>query len=292
VTVRAEQSRARYPDDEGYVERDGVRVFWERYGEGEPAILFMAPGVLVHSRAWKGQAPYFARRHRVLLFDPRGNGRSDRPLEPEAYSEAEIAADALAVMDASGTERAIFVAIGRGVYRALLAAAEHPDRVLGLMLAAPDWWLRPEFVEAFLAEPHEEYGDGWDRLSPHYFRRDWEGFLSWWMPLGLPQPHSAKAIEDAVAWGRETDAEVFFVAAQGRGLGGHELREAAGAVECPAVVIEPELDLVAPPGQARVVADAIGCDVLHFTRAGHAVNGRDPIRFNLALREFVERVGA
>jgi len=34
-----EQTRARYPDEEGYVERDGVRVFWERYGTGEPTFL-------------------------------------------------------------------------------------------------------------------------------------------------------------------------------------------------------------------------------------------------------------
>ncbi len=35
----AEQTRALYPDEEGYVERDGVRVFWEHYGSGEPTVL-------------------------------------------------------------------------------------------------------------------------------------------------------------------------------------------------------------------------------------------------------------
>jgi pimeloyl-ACP methyl ester carboxylesterase len=287
-----EATRARYPDEEGYVERDGVRVFWERYGEGSPAILFMAPGVLVHSRTWKGQIAYFARRHRVIVFDGRGNGRSDRPLEPAAYGEPEFAADGFAVMDATGTDAAVLVGGGRGVYRSLLAAAEQPERVLGLFLAAPDWWLRPEFVEAFLADPREHYGEGWDRLSPHYFRRDWEGFVRWWMPLSLPQPHSTKALEDAIEWGLETDADVFSAAAQGPGVGGRELRELGAAVECPAIVIEGEHDCVAPPGQARMVADAIGCDVVRFPRAGHAVHAREPVRFNLTLREFVEQVAA
>jgi hypothetical protein len=36
-----EQTRARYPSEEGYVERDGVRVFWERYGDAERTILFL-----------------------------------------------------------------------------------------------------------------------------------------------------------------------------------------------------------------------------------------------------------
>jgi len=56
-----EQSRARYPDTEGYVERDGVRVFYEVYGEGEPTILFVPPWSLVHSRCWKFLFQYFAR---------------------------------------------------------------------------------------------------------------------------------------------------------------------------------------------------------------------------------------
>ena len=47
------------------------------------------------------QIPYLARHCRVVTFDGRGNGRSDRPHEPAAYAEAEFAADALAVMDAT-----------------------------------------------------------------------------------------------------------------------------------------------------------------------------------------------
>ena len=94
-TARAEQSRARYPDEEGYVERDGVRLFYEVYGAGERTVLFLPTWSIIHSRHWKAQIPYFARHHRVLTFDGRGNGRSDRPRGTEAYVArqfAEIAA--------------------------------------------------------------------------------------------------------------------------------------------------------------------------------------------------------
>ena len=74
-----EQTRARYPDQTGFVERDGVRVFWEAYGTGDQTILLLPTWEIVHSRIWKGQIPYLARRFRVVTFDPRGNGRSDRP---------------------------------------------------------------------------------------------------------------------------------------------------------------------------------------------------------------------
>ena len=62
-----EQSRARYPDEEGFVERDGVRVFWERYGDGEPTVLLLPTWTLVHSRMWKAQIAYLARHFRVVM---------------------------------------------------------------------------------------------------------------------------------------------------------------------------------------------------------------------------------
>jgi pimeloyl-ACP methyl ester carboxylesterase len=105
-----EQTRARQPDQQGYVERDGVRVFWERYGEGEPAFLLPPTWEIVHSRSWKCQIPYLARHGRVVTFDPRGNGRSDRPRGYDAYRRSEFAADAVAVLNqrASGVLASAF----------------------------------------------------------------------------------------------------------------------------------------------------------------------------------------
>src|ERR1700755_86752 len=90
-----EQSRARYPDSSGYIKRDGVRLYYEVYGSGEPTIFLLPTWSIVHSRHWKMQVPYRPRHCGVVTFDGRGTGRSDRPAEPAAYVEAEFAADAL-----------------------------------------------------------------------------------------------------------------------------------------------------------------------------------------------------
>ena len=74
-----EQSRARYPDSSGYIKRDGVRLYYEVYGSGEPTVLLLPTWSIIHSRHWKMQIPYLARHCRVITFDGRGNGRSDRP---------------------------------------------------------------------------------------------------------------------------------------------------------------------------------------------------------------------
>jgi hypothetical protein len=129
-----EQTRARYPDDSGIVEREGVRVFYEVYGEGEPTILLLPTWSIVHSRCWKMQIPYLARHCRVLTFDARGNGRSDRPEDPDAYAEAEFAADALAVLDVTETSRAVVVGWSMGAQRALLLAASSSSAPLSRSL--------------------------------------------------------------------------------------------------------------------------------------------------------------
>jgi pimeloyl-ACP methyl ester carboxylesterase len=135
----SEQTRARYPDREGFIERDGVRVFYEVYGAGKPTILLLPTWSLMHSRHWKMQIPYLARHCRVVTFDGRGNGRSDRPQDAAAYDEREFAPDAVAVMDATQTERAVIVGFSLGGQRGLLLAAGLPERIEGAIFIGPSF---------------------------------------------------------------------------------------------------------------------------------------------------------
>ena len=75
-TPTGEQSRARYPDAEGYAPReDGTRIFYEVYGAGDRTIVFVPPWAIVHSRLWKAQIPYFARRSPLRRGSGRGSAR-------------------------------------------------------------------------------------------------------------------------------------------------------------------------------------------------------------------------
>ena len=108
---RSEQSRARYPDRSGVLQRDGARVAYEVYGSGDPPILFVPPWQIVHSRVWKAQIPDFARRHRVVAWDNRGSGRSDRSTDPAAHSSSARADNLRAVMDITGVEAAVLIGL-------------------------------------------------------------------------------------------------------------------------------------------------------------------------------------
>jgi pimeloyl-ACP methyl ester carboxylesterase len=288
--------RALAPDDSGFIERDGVPVYWERFGDGDPTVLFLPTWSIVHSRCWKAQVPYFARHFRVLVFDGRGNGRSGRPADNDAYAEAEFAADAVAVMDATDTERAVLVSWSRGAQRALLLAADHAERVLGAAFIGPAVPLAPvvpERARAFerFTEPQESY-QGWGKWNAHYWRDDYRGFLEFFFAHVFCEPHSTKQIEDAVGWGLETDPETLVATTLGPWLGGREeTLDLCDRVACPVLVLHGEDDVVRPPDIGRELAEAIGGSYVQLPGCGHGPHCRKPVLVNALLREFVERAG-
>ena len=200
--------RARLPDADGFVERDGVRVFYEVFGDGDPTILLMPAWSITHSRTWKMQVPFLARHYRVITFDGRGNGRSDRPPGADRYLSAEYAADALAVMDATGTDRAAVVSLSCGASYALHLGAASPQRVVGQVFICPATPLAPfsplrlPYAKRF--EETLDSEDGWAKDNARYWERDYQGFLEFFFSQVFTEPHSTKPMEDGVAWGLET----------------------------------------------------------------------------------------
>jgi pimeloyl-ACP methyl ester carboxylesterase len=288
TSATREQSRARYPDESGYIERDGVRVFYEVYGSGEQTILFVPPWSIVHSRCWKMQIPYFARHNRVLAFDPRGNGKSDRPQTSEAYEESEFAADALAVLDATQTEKAFVVTLSLGAQRTLILAAEHPERVQGVIFIAPTLPIAPG--HSYRDIPFHESLDtdeGWAKFNAHYWRRDYAGFVEFFMSQCVTQPHSTKPIEDAVGWGLETDAETLITLSARRFLDEGLMRELCAKVRCPVLVIHGDEDAITPHERGAELASATAGELVTIEGGGHFVHARDPVKTNLLIRDFV-----
>jgi pimeloyl-ACP methyl ester carboxylesterase len=194
-----EQSRARYPDSEGYVERDGVRVFYEVYGEGERTLMLLPTWSIVHSRVWKAQIPYLARHARVVVFDGRGNGRSDRPEGVAPYLEDEFARATLAVMDATGSERATLVTSSCGALWGTIVAADHPERVDGLVYIGPAVALAPGHQIRGVHPFDEELDtdEGWAKYNSFFWSRDYRGFLEFFFSQCFNEPHSTKQVEDA-----------------------------------------------------------------------------------------------
>jgi pimeloyl-ACP methyl ester carboxylesterase len=113
-----------------HVQANGIDIYYESQGEGGPLLLIAGLGATHH--LWELQVPSFARWFRVLTFDNRGAGDSDKP--PEPYSIALFADDTAALMDALGIERAHVYGQSMGGIIAQEFALRHPQRLGGLVL--------------------------------------------------------------------------------------------------------------------------------------------------------------
>jgi pimeloyl-ACP methyl ester carboxylesterase len=292
ISPVAVQTRARYPDASGYVEREGVRSFYEVYGEGEPTVVLMPTWSIVHSRHWKMQIPYLARHCRVLTLDGRGNGRSDRPAEPDAYREEEYAADTIAVMDATGTDRAVLVSLSRGAERSLHLAANHPERVERMVFIAPALPLGPVTERAHamqeFTEPREDYS-GWGAWNRHYWVERYDDFLEFFFSQCLTEPHSTKQREDAVGWGLETDPETLVATQLAPRLMDEDgVRALLSRIDCPILVIHGRDDAIRPWASGERLAELADGALAILEGSGHFPHARDPVKVNLLLRDFVK----
>jgi pimeloyl-ACP methyl ester carboxylesterase/predicted glycosyltransferase len=283
--------RATEPDQTGFIERDGVRVYWELLGDGERTLLFLPTWSLLHSRHWKFQLPYFSRHFRVLTFDGRGNGKSDRPTDPAAYAETEFAADALAVLDATGTDRAAIVGFSLGGQRGIILAANHPDRVtaaafIGSALPGLGEPLQERVLSSFDDE-HETY-ESWAKYNRHYWRENYPDFAEFFVSKIFTEPHSTKQWDDGVKWALETTGEVLIATQDGPGIPDAEASlELCARVECPVLVIHGDKDAIAGHDRGVAIAEATGGTLVTLEGSGHAPHLRDPVKVNLLLRDFL-----
>ena len=157
---------------------DGTALAGEAAGAGPPVLLLHGLTatrryVLMGSRSLERSG------HRVLAYDARGHGRSAPASEPRAYGYEQLAADALAVLDAAGAERALLAGASMGAHTAVRLALEHPGRVAALALITPAFEPRSPSREATIA--------GYDALAAGLRGGGVEGFVDAYDLDALPE---------------------------------------------------------------------------------------------------------
>jgi pimeloyl-ACP methyl ester carboxylesterase len=298
TTVARETSgRARVATESGRVtSRDGVRIAYDVYGSGDPTIVLLPSAPIIHSRQWKGQIHFLSRSWRVITFDGRGNGRSDRPTTSEAYHDDRFVDDLVAVMDATSTDRAVLVGLCvDGVWRSIRLAAEQPERVLGIVAFAvgvPRLSPIPDYKEPALHFDEElPSSEGWAKLNRHYWQRDYAGFANWFFGEMTTEPHSSKAIEDAATWAVDGSVEAMVAEAAADFPWELEaIEERARAVRCPMLLVHGTEDRCQPIARARRLAELTGAPLVEVEGANHMIPGRHPVLANLLIRDFVRGI--
>jgi pimeloyl-ACP methyl ester carboxylesterase/predicted glycosyltransferase len=288
------ERHARPADIDGGLDRDGVHLAYRVYGEGEPTVVLMPTWSLVPSRLWKAQVPYLARHFRVVTFDGRGSGGSDAPIGAAAYADSEYVADTRAVLEATGTTRCVLVTVSRGAPWALKLALDEPDRVLGVVAIGP----ATRLVEAHEERTRQRWGarhdrtDGWATFNRYYWvSGGYEDFLRFWWAQLYPEPHSSKQIEDGIGWGLEIAPERLVDTEEARlAPEDPEFERRLPGLRCPVLVVHGDQDRVRPPDEAATLAALTGGSLVTVAGGGHGPHGRDPVKLNHLVREFVDTV--
>jgi pimeloyl-ACP methyl ester carboxylesterase/UDP:flavonoid glycosyltransferase YjiC (YdhE family) len=289
--------RAREADESGYATTtDGLRLYWERHGSGAVTIVLLPANPISNSRLWKAQVHHLARHYRVILYDGRGNGKSDSPDPAGQWLGGWWAADCLSVMDATGTPSAVLAGIcADGVWPSIQIAAAHPERVqaivaiaAGVPLLSPPHEFRAEALRTFEDEPGCD-PRGWQKFNRRYIEEDHAGFLEFFFGEMFPEPHSTKQIEDAVEYGLEGSADVLLMDdAEPVAATKDEVQAICRRVHCPVLVVHGDRDNCQPISRSIALAELTGARFVRLNGSGHLPNARHPVVVNTLIREFVD----
>ncbi|MDN5765066.1 MAG: alpha/beta fold hydrolase [Humibacillus sp.] len=283
------------PTRTGLATRDKVRISYGVHGAGSTTVLLMPTWAVVHSRIWKAQIGYLARHFRVVTFDGRGNGGSDRPEGGTAYRDEEYAADALAVLDATGTESAVLVGLSWGVTWSLHLAAGHPTRVQAIIgiAASSNVDVPRKGREVVDWEGSPTTTEGWAKYNRRYWLDGgYDDFIGFFFDQMFAEPHSTKQIEDAIGWAHETSAQV--VADASAGMHGYDgivttpIEQVCAEVRCPVLLVHGTDDRISPPAVGERLAELTAGSLVLLEGGGHGPMARHPVKINHLIRDFVE----
>ena len=291
--------RALEPARTGYAANpaDGVRSYYEVFGlqDAERTVVFSPAGSYVHSRVWKMQVPYFAHHgFRVIAYDGRGSGRSDRP--DTGYTPALFAGDLLAILDELEMEQAALVGITWSIRWLGAIAATYPQRVTHLVSVGtfpavhrttplPNPAETLALIEPFFVEPEPGAAVDWCAAD---MRERYPAMVEMIAEIDFCEPHSTKAIEDFAAWALETVPEHLIASCVELTTG--DPNDYFDGIRCPTLLIHGELDPSVPLASGMRVHEAIPhSELAIFEGSGHVPVARDPVKVNLMIHDFIGR---
>lgn len=246
-------------------------LWYEWHGPDEGEVLILSPGLGGSANYWQPNLAALAARYRLLLYDHRGTGRSDRAL-PERVTVEDFAEDILLLIDSLGLARVTFMGHAAGGVAGLALALKAPERLDRLIVvngwASPD----PHFLRCFearLALLRDSGPEAYLRAQPIFlYPANWssehDAELDSELPGQMAHFPGAETIEKRVA-----------------ALAGFDIADRLGEIALPVLVIGAKDDMLVPSRAAMALADGLpnaGLGMSDF--GGHACNVTYPDSFN------------
>jgi 3-oxoadipate enol-lactonase len=249
-------------------------IYYESTGQGEP--LLFIHGLASSSRSWKKQVPFFSQQYRVITFDIRGHGRSDKPIEP--YSIELFATDAVELLKALGIETAHVVGFSMGGMIAFQLAVEAPGLVRSLVAvnSCPEGSIRSfnDGVECFKhlvgiqinGIRHKRRNNGGEPASESEREHTYQSLLQ------------RMAMKNKLAYANAFGALLKW-----------SVTDRLDTIKCPTLMITSDEDFV-PVSVKEGYASKMPCaELMVISNSRHATPREQTEEFNKMLLQFVSR---
>lgn len=238
-----------------------INLYYEIQGSGDPLLLIMGYGMA--SGNWFAIRDRLAKEHRIILFDNRGTGRSDKPDMP--YTTQMMAGDAAGLLDVIGVDRANVFGVSMGGMIAQEFALTYPERVRNLILGCTGCGVSksvPPTPEAmsFLFGPELAklpVDERALRMVPWLWNQD---FID-------KNPAAVKRVVTTVT---EYPTPPYAYACQGNAVMTFESYDRLPQIKAPTLVICGTKDRLIPSENSKILASRIpGAELAVIENAGH-----------------------
>jgi non-heme chloroperoxidase len=265
--------------------KDGAQIYYEDFGDG-PAIVFTNCGVQTH-KMWENQVAGLAGRFRIVTYDWRGTGKSDKPRS--GYTADAAAGDLIALVETLEIAPAILVGHGIGAQLTLMAATTRPDLVSAMVLVSAGPWvvgdldgvggMSQEFIDYWSKLFYPEHGKGVAYAAAYADLGDN------WLFHNEPHPAVGRAVLDqALAWPQ------YVANAYVKDFVRIDSRVALAQVKWPTLLIQGRHDRKQRYEGALYLEKHIKGAQLHTLKeSAHMGQVEEINQFNEAVAAFVER---
>jgi pimeloyl-ACP methyl ester carboxylesterase len=262
---------------------NGISLYYEDAGRGRP--LVMAHGFSATARMWEGQVAAFRGRYRVITYDARGQGRSEVPADPAAYSQPIMVEDLRGLIAHLGLDRPVICGLSMGGNVVLNTALTHPDVMSGAVICGtgagsedPAAWAVTiqgwidllegpgieVFAEMYLADP----------ILANYADRS---------------PAAREFLRKAITSNTAAGLALGLRGTVGKRPMVYSLREGLARMAMPAAIVVGDRDHWCTRASAFLAATIPGAELVTIADSGHMSNLEQPEQFNRALSRVLER---
>jgi pimeloyl-ACP methyl ester carboxylesterase len=267
---------------------DGVKLYYEEAGTGEPVIF-------VHEfagdyRSWEPQMRYFSRRYRCVTYNARGYPPSDVPVNPDQYSQALAYQDIAAVMDHLKIDKAHIVGLSMGGFASLHFGLNLPERALSLVVAGCGYGAERDQREQFRRET-QATADLIESSGAEAFAGTYaEGPTR--VQFQNKDPRGWREFRDQLAEHSLTGAANTMRGVQRNRPSLFDLEDQMKELTVPTLVMtgdEDEPCLVPNLFMKRTIRSSA---LVVLPNAGHTINIEEPDMFNRSVDDFITQVRA